>query len=48
MLLLIMIFNDVDFGVEVRRKYFYFEEGFMFINYGLFGVVFILIREKRK
>ncbi|XP_034305449.2 uncharacterized protein [Magallana gigas] len=43
-----MTLNDVEFGAEVRRKYFHFEEGFTFINHGSFGVVPTSIREKRK
>lgn len=40
---IIMDLLKIEFGVEMKKECFYFEEGYVFVNYVVYGEVFVLM-----
>lgn len=40
---IVMDLLKIEFGVEMKKECFYFEEGYVFVNYVVYGEVFVLM-----
>lgn len=43
-----MDLSKIEFGAEMKKECFHFEEGYIFVNHAAYGEVPVLMRDKQK
>lgn len=46
--LIAMDLSKIEFGAEMKKECFHFEEGYVFVNHAAYGEVPVLMRDKQK